>query len=95
MASLTIPDIEAELERRLRLSAARNGHSVEEEARRGIAGGAGSAWDFIRRLREKAGGGPDFEPLHRSERIDRPVDFGSFSIRMSSPKPCAESLIRP
>ncbi|GGE22177.1 hypothetical protein GCM10011390_46930 [Aureimonas endophytica] len=87
MIALTIQDIDEELEGRLRRRAARHGRSLQEEARLALvehvadetpaAAPRDSAWDVIRRLRDKAGGGADFEPLDRSEWQDRPVDFGS------------------
>ena len=87
MTTLTIPDIDPQTERWLRARSTRTGRSIEEEARRALADQVveeapvaaqqgESAWDVIRRLREKAGGGADFEPLDRSEWKDRPVDFG-------------------
>lgn len=86
MASLTIRNIGDDLKRKLRVQAARNGRSMEEEARRLLAANVTdeapapprpeTAGEVIRRLRERAGGGADFEPLDRSEWTDRPVDFG-------------------
>lgn len=87
MITLTIPNIDDDLGRRLHRLAVRNGRSVEDEARQAIVehladvapAGADrheSAWDAVRRLRDTAGGGGDFEPLDRAEWQDRPVDFG-------------------
>ncbi|WP_161992582.1 FitA-like ribbon-helix-helix domain-containing protein [Aureimonas leprariae] len=85
MLDLTIHDIDEAVERELRDIAARNGRSLEEEARSALTAfvvGRRStakqetAGDVLRRLRAEAGGGADFEPLDRSEWKDRPVDFG-------------------
>ena len=55
MASLTIRDLEDETKERLRVRAAQNGHSMEEEARsilrRAVGGVTGAGlWDLSRQL---------------------------------------------
>ncbi len=90
MPVLIIPDIDEETARRLQRRADRSGRSLADEARGLIAAELSkdpaasalaespgeSAWDVLQRIRAKAGGGVDFEPLDRKEWKDRPVDFG-------------------
>jgi plasmid stability protein len=78
MASITIRNIEDDVKERLRVRAAVNGHSMEEEARailRRAVGGVrgGDLWDMSRRLFE-GDHGVSLEPPNRDN--DRPaLDF--------------------
>ena len=79
MASITIRNIEDGLKQALRVQAARNGWSMEEQARRllieGIAAEKASRVlrplsEEIAEIMEQAGGGVELEPYP-----DRPIDF--------------------
>lgn len=82
MATLTVRNVEDETKQRLRLRAARNGHSLEEELRSIIRSAAtakeaaprgSNLYDDIRELVEPHGG---FEiPVADRQPVARPIPF--------------------
>lgn len=80
MASITIRNLDDGLERRLRVRAAENGHSMEEEARRILRRAVGEALppeDLGRAIHARfaALGGVDLDLPERS-RMRSPPEFG-------------------
>jgi plasmid stability protein len=75
MAQLIVRDIEEEIVRELKVRAARNGHSAEEEhrqiLRRALRGTATSLHDLISQMPD-VGEDSDFE---RVDDLGRPVDL--------------------
>jgi plasmid stability protein len=83
MASLTIRQIDDDLKARLRLRAATNNNSMEEEARRilrsALTKPAAEHGDFVTRIRrmvDAAGGGVDLELPPRGPGRPLPEVFG-------------------
>jgi plasmid stability protein len=79
VASITIRNLDAALKARLRVEAARHGHSMEEEVRlilRGALGDPGRPSRVGSRIRERFAdlGDAGFEPPAREDR-PRPADF--------------------
>ena len=80
MASITIRNLDEALKARLRVEAARHGHSMEEEVRlilRGVLGEPIRSSRLGSRIRERFVDLEDagFEPPAREDR-PRPADFG-------------------
>jgi plasmid stability protein len=85
VASITIRNIEDDLKRALRVRAARNGCSMEEQARRLLIEGIAQDDSLDRRrplsavvaeIMQEAGGGVELEPYP-----DRPIDFARLDRR--------------
>ena len=81
MATLTIRKLDEKTKKKLRVRAAQNGHSMEEEARRILSAGlsekaapATNLYDAIRRRIEPLGG-VDLEIPPRSRRMRAPPTF--------------------
>jgi plasmid stability protein len=80
MASITIRNLDEALKQRLRLDAARHGHSMEEEVRLILRGALGEPAQPARlgsRIRDRFAGLEEagFEPPARTDRPG-PADFG-------------------